>query len=258
MKFGMPSLIEIDSLEQNMALCRKLGLSFIEINMNLPLFQISELKALRFLSDIEFTLHLPEELNVWDFNDIIREAYLKILENTIKIAVDKNIKILNMHMNPGIYFTLPNQKVFLFKKYRGKYLENTRLFAEKVSEMLRKTQITVCIENTGIYDNDFILESLEQLLKHDCFKLTWDTGHDYSSGNKDTAYIKEHSDKLRHLHLHDAAAHGNHLPLGAGDLNIEEILAEARDYVERVVLETKTGAGLKQSVKYLKERKLIA
>ncbi len=120
MKFGMPSLIEIDSLEQNVALCRKLGLSFIEINMNLPLFQISELRALRPLSDIEFTLHLPEELNVWDFNDIIREAYLKILENTIEIAVDKNIKILNMHMNPGIYFTLPNQKIFLFRKYRGK------------------------------------------------------------------------------------------------------------------------------------------
>jgi len=258
MKFGMPTLIELDSLQKNVALCCELGLSFIEINMNLPLFQISGLKTLRSLPDIEITLHLPEELNVWDFNHIIRGAYLKVVEDTIEIAMDKNIKILNMHMNPGVYFTLPDRKIFLFRKYKGKYLDNTRIFAEKISEMLRETEITVCIENTGIYDNDFICESVQQLLTYDCFKLTWDTGHDYSSGNKDTAFIKEHSDKLRHLHLHDAVGCRNHLQLGAGELNIEEILSEAGDCVEKVVLETKTVAGLIQSVKYLKERTLSA
>ena len=254
MKFGMPSLIEIDSLEQNVSLCRELGLSFIEINMNLPLFQIPKLKEITPLSDIEFTLHLPEELNVWDFNDIIKEAYFKTLENTIEIAMKKKIKVLNMHMNPGIYFSLPNQKIFLFRKYRKKYLENTTIFAEKFSKILKGTNIEICIENTGIYDKDFIIESLKQLLSYDCFRLTWDTGHDYSSGNKDTKFVKDNFDRLRHLHLHDARNCRNHLPLGSGDLNIEEILDEVKNYVERVVLETKTIEGLRKSVDYLREK----
>jgi sugar phosphate isomerase/epimerase len=188
---------------------------------------------------------------VWDFNDIIREAYLRTMEKTIEIAIDKNIKILNMHMNPGIYFTLSTQKIFLFKKYRNKYLENTKQFAEKISKILNGTDIKICIENTGMYDNDFIIESLQQLLSYDSFKLTWDTGHDYSSGNKDTKFVKDNFDRLKHLHLHDAR---NHLPLGEGDLNIEEILNEVKNNVERVVLETKTIEGLKQSVNYLRTK----
>jgi sugar phosphate isomerase/epimerase len=257
MKFGMPTLIELESFEQNVSLCRKLDLSFIEINMNMPLFQISGLKDLRTPSDIELTLHLPEEINVWDFNDIIRDAWLKIMGETIETARDKNIKILNMHMNRGVYFTLPEQKIYLFGKYKTKYLDNNIRFAEKVSRMLGKNpEITVCIENTGIYDNGFIIEALQQLLAYDCFKLTWDTGHDYSSGNKDTSFIKGHCDKLRHLHLHDAIGSQNHLPLGSGNLDIGEILDEVKTFVERIVLETKTVLGLEESVEYLKKRSI--
>ena len=34
--FGMPTLIEIPDLEQSAALCRRLGLRFMEINMSFP------------------------------------------------------------------------------------------------------------------------------------------------------------------------------------------------------------------------------
>ena len=34
--FGMPTLIEIPDLEQSAALCRRLGLKFMEINMSFP------------------------------------------------------------------------------------------------------------------------------------------------------------------------------------------------------------------------------
>ncbi len=39
MKLGMPTLIELNTLEDNAKLCKELGLDFIEINMNLPQFQ---------------------------------------------------------------------------------------------------------------------------------------------------------------------------------------------------------------------------
>ena len=36
MQFGMPTLIENKTLEDNIALCKRLGLKFIELNMNFP------------------------------------------------------------------------------------------------------------------------------------------------------------------------------------------------------------------------------
>jgi len=41
---GMPTLIECQSIEVNIELCRELGLDFIEIelNMNLPQYQLGK------------------------------------------------------------------------------------------------------------------------------------------------------------------------------------------------------------------------
>ncbi|GAU78484.1 hypothetical protein [Fusibacter sp. 3D3] len=38
---GMPTLIELDTLEDNVKLCKSLGLDFVEINMNQLLWTIS-------------------------------------------------------------------------------------------------------------------------------------------------------------------------------------------------------------------------
>ena len=40
MQFGMPTLIENNIIEENIALCKKLKLNFIELNMNFPEYQI--------------------------------------------------------------------------------------------------------------------------------------------------------------------------------------------------------------------------
>lgn len=38
MKIGMPTLIEVPDFIQTVELCKELGLSFIELNMNMPEF----------------------------------------------------------------------------------------------------------------------------------------------------------------------------------------------------------------------------
>lgn len=45
LRFGMPTLIELNRLEDTMKLCKKLNLDFFELNMNLPQFQIECLDA---------------------------------------------------------------------------------------------------------------------------------------------------------------------------------------------------------------------
>ena len=44
MQFGMPTLIENRTLEDNIALCTSLGLRFIELNMNFPEYQTDQLE----------------------------------------------------------------------------------------------------------------------------------------------------------------------------------------------------------------------
>ncbi len=80
--FGMPTLIENKTLEENGALCSSLGLKFIELNMNFPEYQVDRLEHTDHLiktaeqAGIYYTIHLDENLNIADFNRLVSDAYL--------------------------------------------------------------------------------------------------------------------------------------------------------------------------------------
>ena len=68
---GMPALIELPEPEDCGALCRELGLQFVELNMNLPQYQPDRidrdrLRKIREEYGIYFTIHLDENLNPAD------------------------------------------------------------------------------------------------------------------------------------------------------------------------------------------------
>ena len=119
--YGMPTLIEISTLEDCAKLCAESGLDFIELNMNMPQYQLDRIDVEYFkrVADkygIYYTIHLDENLNVCDFNSYVAEAYLKTVADTIAIAKQLDIKVLNTHMSKGVYFTLPDRKVLLFSE----------------------------------------------------------------------------------------------------------------------------------------------
>ena len=43
--YGMPTLIETNTLRECAKLCSELGLDFIELNMNLPQYQLNKINA---------------------------------------------------------------------------------------------------------------------------------------------------------------------------------------------------------------------
>lgn len=49
LRFGMPALIELDRLEETIELSKKLNINFIELNMNLPQFQIECLENTEYI-----------------------------------------------------------------------------------------------------------------------------------------------------------------------------------------------------------------
>ncbi|WP_455617306.1 sugar phosphate isomerase/epimerase family protein [Eisenbergiella sp.] len=253
---GMPTLIELPEIEDCAALCSKLGLQFVELNMNLPQYQTISLDAGRLGEAAEkygiyFTIHLDENLNVSDFNPFVAQAYTRTVLETIHIARRLNVPVLNMHLSEGVYFTLPDRKVFLYEQYREQYLQSIRLFRETCEHSIGPSSLKICIENSSGY-TDFQLQALELLLGSPAFALTFDIGHDHCINHKDEPVIISRSDRLYHFHFHDATAEKNHLPLGTGEIDLHKYLRFALQCHARVVLETKTVEGLERSAGWMK------
>ena len=153
---GMPTLIECPDFEQSLNLCCELGLDFIEINMNLPEYQIDNLERINFnkllaKSGKYITIHLEENFNICDFNKSVVEACLLTALRTIDVAKRTNIPIINMHMAEGVYFSLPDKEVFLFEKHSDDYLEKLGVFRDACDNAIGNHKIMVCIENCGKY-----------------------------------------------------------------------------------------------------------
>lgn len=256
MRFGMPTLIETNTIEECAALCVSSGLEFIEMNMNLPQYQVqtmdaAHLKAVAGEYGIGYTIHLDENMNVADFNPDVAAAYRNSVVQTIELAKKLEIPVLNMHMIYGVYFTLPDRKVFLFEQYRDAYRDNMLRYRDACEKTIGGSGIRVCIENWHGY-RPWQLDVLDEMLESPAFGLTYDVGHNHCIGGADEPHILQRLEKLYHMHLHDVrGGTKDHQALGTGELDIHKYLNLARQRDCTVVVETKTVAGLKESARWL-------
>ena len=272
-QFGMPTLIENRTPEENVALCESLGLKFIELNMNFPEYQVDKLEQtdefieLAEKAGIYYTIHLDENLNIADFNPLVSDAYLETVRRTIEV-VGKFISLrdkygdtgqpltLNMHMNHGIYITLPDRKVQMYDRDFDTYMKSFEDFRTKCEKWIGDRDIRIVVENTDGF-RDYEKKAIEYLLKSPVFGLTWDIGHSKATGEKDVPFIMEHSEHLMHFHIHDGSENPpkNHLALGDGEIDLSARVRLAESKNARCVLETKTIEALKKSVQWLDEKK---
>jgi len=258
MQFGIPTLIEHESLAETAALCREFGFRFVELNMNMPQYQLEAMDAVKMKEiaqeyGIGYTLHLDENLNVTDFNPAVAQSWRETVIKAIRFAQEMEIPVLNMHLNRGVYFTLPEKRVFLYEKYEESYMAGMLAFREECQRGIGQSGIHICVENTDGYP-EWQMRALDRLLESPAFGLTYDVGHDHAAGRRDGALIQARKNSLMHMHLHDARANGeNHLPLGSGEMDIRHCLDLAKTQNCRVVVETKTVQGLWRSARWLKE-----
>lgn len=262
MKFGMPTLIEVETVAETAALCHELGLDFVELNTNFPLHQPHLLKPeiLNSLAErygIFYSIHLNDEMAVAEFNPAVAQGYRKAVADTIALAKKIGVSKLNMHLSDGAKYTMPDRVVFFYEAYREEYLQQMRAFRDFCEQEIGDSGIVICLENINGF-RDYQLAALEVLLESPAFGLTIDIGHNYCAKCKDEAWILAHSHRLHHMHMHDAKNGKNdHLALGEGELDVGKFLSLAEKCDCSVVLETKTVEGLKKSVAWIKSRGLI-
>lgn len=253
MRLGMPSLIEYESLQHNVELCRELQLDFIELNMNLPIFNPEQLSAevvesIQNRSGIGFTLHLPEEIDLGSFHPSIRRGHLDRCKEAVQWASMANVKTVNMHLNNGIYFTLPEQRVWINERYESQFSDLVYESYAELLELASRLNVDVCVENTMNFQLPFVERVLDRLMSYDHFYLTWDVGHDGRAGFVEKPYFERHLDRIRHMHLHDYNGSSDHQPLYTGVVPIHERLQLAEALNLSVVVEVKTSGALRESV----------
>jgi len=257
MEFGMPTLLELDDLEANIKLAQALKLSFIEINCNVPEFQVDKMDAQALIeltekTGIRFTFHLDEFMSITDPNTTISEAYINSVLQSIEFAKKANISSLTMHFINGVVFTLPHKKVYVYEKYKDYYLERLLSFRERVTKAIGDEPISLNIENVGGFE-PYMREGIELLLESPAFGLTYDCGHNARYDQIDWDFIQKHHDRIRHMHVHDVKGKSDHQAFGTGDLDIPWEISFASQSASKAVIEVKTAQSLSQTVATLRE-----
>ena len=274
MQYGMPTLIENHTLEENAALCESLGLRFIELNMNFPEYQVDGLEQTEALTRIAeahrlyYTVHLDENLNIADFNPLVTQAYLETVRRTVLAAKallplrDRYGDLtqpltLNMHMHHGIYITLPDRKVQMYERDFETYMNSFAAFRTLCETWIGDSDLMIAVENTDGF-RDYEKKAIVYLMESPKFGLTWDIGHSKAIREADVPFLTDHREKLIHFHIHDGTETPprNHLALGDGEINLAERLMMAESRNARCVLETKTVKALKQSVQWLRHHRM--
>lgn len=259
-RFGMPALIELDTVAELAELCSRLGLSFVELNTNFPQHQLhrldpEELNRLAREYGIGYTIHLNDEMPVADFNPTVAMGYRRAVLEAIAFAREIGAKVLNMHLSQGAHYTMPDRIVYFYEAYREEFLAGIAAFRNACTAAIGDSGIRICVENSKAY-LDVQKAALDVLLESPAFGLTLDIGHSHCSGYADESWILARRSRLHHMHLHDAKnGRQDHLPLGGGDLDLPGYLALAESCGCTAVLEVKTVAGLRASAAWLAEQK---
>jgi sugar phosphate isomerase/epimerase len=258
----MPALIEYSSLEENVALCTRLGFDFIELNMNMPYSFPENLSAEKVreaaeANGIEFTMHAHDEVDLASFHGTVRDGHLRRCEEALMWCADSGTKLLNLHINPGVYFTLPDHRVWIFDQYRQRFKETLVESMTYLLDMGKSNGVTISTENSSNFHLPFITEALKELVRLDGFCITWDTGHDAKVAYAERPVLLSHKERIVHIHLHDYDGKSDHQVLMTGEIDIPGMLAFAKERNARVLVETKTSLSLQQSMENLRQAQLI-
>lgn len=257
-ELGMPWLIEIEDMTQTIKICQKLNLSFIELNMNLPgnLPENLDARLLKILqrdTGIGFTIHMPDDLDLANFDSSIREGNVNSCKKTIEWAGVSGVELINMHINKGTYYTLPDKKVFVYERYEEEFLQNIITSYRQLTALAERYNVKLCIENADSFYLPYINKAISKLSQMKQIEFTYDIGHDAKCGYREKDIILSHVDKVTHMHLHDYDGTSDHLKLFSGNIDIKDMFNFARKKGISVVIEVKTLSALVDSVNCIQQ-----
>lgn len=247
MKIGMPQLYEFDTIEENLIICKKLGLDFIELNLNFGYCR-AEMEAKTVCDllkkyDVEATLHFYDEADFGSYDEVV-DAYLTLLERYAKLG-NGYIKLINIHNIPGPIVTISGIKNYIYEKEYDVYIKRLINNLNKAKQICINNNIEMVIENTNI--PEYMTKTYKDL-KDAGFSFNFDIGHDYNDNDMLLKIIDNLSLNFKEFHIHDGTRKTCHLALSEGEINIKKFKTMANKFNAYVVLEVKQVSDLIKSV----------
>lgn len=257
MRLGMPTLIEYNTVLDNVKLAKELGLSFIELNLDLPYCKLNdELKQLSLENNIEFTVHLSEKLDVGELDNDLRRAYLKKIETVIQEGVKLNIRKYNLHLDPGIHFSLPNRKIYIYEKYLDEYESSLYESCVFLNGLAKRFDVEIMFENLKL--PSYLKEGFKIVGSFERLFFTLDMGHDLKNNSGvEEFFLEYNSKKIKHVHIHDFDGKSDHIALGSGFLDVFKKMELIRKLEVYAVIEVKKKDELVKSVEFLRNKKIV-
>jgi sugar phosphate isomerase/epimerase len=205
-----------------------LGFDYLELTMDPPeahYSQVDQLKdRLRKALDhhrMQLICHMPTFVSLADLTETIRQASLKEVLESLKIAA--KLEPIKIVAHPAYIGGMGHFVMDLAKKYA---LESVAAMAQKADEL----GLTLCLENMFprtrfCVDVDDFIPILKEF---PTLQLTLDTGHaniDSPRGKRTLKFIETFGDRIGHLHVSDNfGKEDNHLPLGSGNVKFPKII----------------------------------
>jgi sugar phosphate isomerase/epimerase len=256
--FGLPALIEFDDIKPNLDLCQELGLDFLELNMNLPYSfpeNLGSREMRRALKEgLRFSLHMHDELDLGSLHPSVRQGHLSRCEKALHWGAENGVFLLNLHLNPGVYFTLPDRKVWVYERYLERYVDSLVHSFSYLSTVAESLEVSMCVENTGHFALPFMRRAVESVLDLDSVGLCWDIGHDARAGHREEDFMLAHLDRVWHMHFHDYDGSSDHQLPFTGLIDCPRYLGLAEENDMSVLIEVKTEKAVREAVRTMRRR----
>lgn len=251
-KIGMPVLMELDTIEKNIILCKELGLDFLELNINMlyckPDEQMrNDLILYKEKYDIDFTLHYYDTLDISSTSKHYRN-YLYTEFSEIGKYLEGVIHKMVLHLEPGAYMTIHSEKNYVYKADKD-YTSRTLNTLQTIRDILHTFGISIVCENVPIAP---FMENLYQTLNEHGFMFCYDIGHNviYNSYLFES-FRKKYNLFVTHMHMHNVYNKRDHQELKKGEIYIPEYLEYAIEHKVDVVIEVKDIDNLRKSIDYI-------
>ncbi|MDD3106539.1 MAG: hypothetical protein PHP65_01880 [Bacilli bacterium] len=244
-KIGIPSLIELKSIEQNVALAKELKVDFVELNMNLLYCTPNDdLRNGMLNNPFDYTLHYYDDVDLSTPSIVKRDNLLIEVTSLCEIIKGLNVSKIIFHINPGPHMTVGSDKIYVYKDDPN-YVSRTISIIQDIHNILKMYNIQMLLENIRV--EEFMKPLFEALIPNK-FQFVWDVGHDAKDGRQFTNIIEKYKPDIVHMHLHDMLAKHDHLLLYSGSLDINKYKEYAIKNNLSVVIEVKRNEDLIESV----------
>ncbi len=268
MKFGFPIWYGDKPLQRAIEKVHRLGFDYIEFDLNPPSLEKltkEELNLLRNLKDeydLEIAFHGPwSAIDICNLNDKISEVSLNVLLDTIKFSEQVNPLYFNFHL-----MSYSNPHVLEFDKIKNEIYKKAFGNLRKITKSIK---VVLTLENNG---TNAIFRTLEEFnnIKNYNMNFCFDVGHAAKNKFRSNVpwklkdWLNSFKDKIIVTHLHDCLIKGNeaidHIPIGSGNIDFDEIFAAMKntkcEYVlieiARVLEGTLTENQIKQNLDFCK------